>query len=170
MSHAQYRTKQSQFILVALTKYLIQIMIYRNCVDPGDEASPTGARATWPPLHHGDLEEGRPHKIISSKTEKIRVKRHQIWQEYRYKEKVKQRRRINTLLAYWPKTLFEVRSGADCGQTALHQCTSWLCHLIFTEQHQDLQDIMCWKDPVKTSVFPRLFLLWTHVRSYLIKL
>ena len=26
--------------------------------------------ATWPPLHHGDLEEVRPHKMISSDKEK----------------------------------------------------------------------------------------------------
>ena len=36
------------------------------------EASPSAARGTRPPLYRGDLEEGRPHKIISSKTEKIR--------------------------------------------------------------------------------------------------
>ena len=35
------------------------------------EASPSGAWATQPPLHHGDLEEGRAHKIISSKKENI---------------------------------------------------------------------------------------------------
>ena len=31
---------------------------------------PSDARATWPPLHHGYLEEGRPHK---STAEKINV-------------------------------------------------------------------------------------------------
>ena len=31
-----------------------------------DEASPSGARARRPPAHHGDLEERRPHKIISN--------------------------------------------------------------------------------------------------------
>ena len=35
----------------------------------------SAAWVTPPPLRHGDLEEGKPHKIISSKTEKIRVKR-----------------------------------------------------------------------------------------------
>ena len=29
-----------------------------------DEALPSGARATRPPLRHADLEDGRPHKII----------------------------------------------------------------------------------------------------------
>ena len=32
-----------------------------------DEASPSGVRATRPPVHHGDLEEGRTHKIISNR-------------------------------------------------------------------------------------------------------
>ena len=40
-----------------------------------DESSPSGARATRPPVHPGDLEEGRTHKIISNRN--IRVKRHQ---------------------------------------------------------------------------------------------
>ena len=35
-----------------------------------DEVSPSGARATQPPVHHGDLEEGRPHKIISNRQRK----------------------------------------------------------------------------------------------------
>ena len=39
-----------------------------------DEASPSGAQTTWPPLHCGDLEEGRTHKIIISKTQNIREK------------------------------------------------------------------------------------------------
>ena len=30
-----------------------------------DEASPSGARATQPPVHHIDLEGGSPHKMIS---------------------------------------------------------------------------------------------------------
>ena len=53
---------------------------------------PSCARATRPPLHRGDLEKGRPRKIISSETEKIRVKRHHILQKYRYKQIVKLRR------------------------------------------------------------------------------
>ena len=32
-----------------------------------DEASPSGAQARRPPVHHDDLEEGRPHKIISNR-------------------------------------------------------------------------------------------------------
>ena len=36
------------------------------------EASPSGARARRPPLHRDLLEEGRPHEMISSKTEKTR--------------------------------------------------------------------------------------------------
>ena len=36
------------------------------------------ARVTQPPLHCGDLEECRQHKIISKKKENIEIKRHQI--------------------------------------------------------------------------------------------
>ena len=46
----------------------------------------SAAWVTPTPLHHGDLEGGTPRKIISRKTVKIRVKRHSIWQKYRYKE------------------------------------------------------------------------------------
>ena len=35
-----------------------------------DEASPSGAWATRPPLHRGDLDEGRPHERISINTDK----------------------------------------------------------------------------------------------------
>lgn len=66
-----YRKEQLNHNLQdALTEYLIQLIIYVKCVDPA-------GRATQPPLHPGDLEEGRPHEIIRSKTEKIRERRHQ---------------------------------------------------------------------------------------------
>ena len=45
-----------------------------------DEASPRCSRATRPPVHHGDLEEGRPHKIISNRQrEASRFTEIQIW-------------------------------------------------------------------------------------------
>ena len=55
-------------------------------MDPGDDSAGQSV-AKWctrPPLQCGDLKEGRPQKVISSKTEKIRVNRHQILEKNRY--------------------------------------------------------------------------------------
>lgn len=50
------------------------------------EESPSGARLTKPPLHHGDLEKGRPYKITHSQKEDITMMMHQALQKYGYKE------------------------------------------------------------------------------------
>ena len=91
-----YRTeRQSHNLQSALTEYLIESMyICQVWWMRRPRCRHVWARAARPPLHRGDLEEGRPHEIISSKTEKIRVQRHEIWQTYWYKEIVKQRRAI----------------------------------------------------------------------------
>ena len=55
---------------VTLTESVKQV-ICKVSVDPGatelDEASQSGVRATQPPVHPGDLEESRPHKIINNR-------------------------------------------------------------------------------------------------------
>ena len=79
----QYRKQQNHSLQVALRKYLIQTIIFVKCVwlqvtAEQAETSPCGAWATRPPLHRGDLGEGRPYKMISGDTERIRLKRRRV--------------------------------------------------------------------------------------------
>ena len=57
--------KRKNYIYIYIHIY-IYIYIYKVC-GSRRRLRRSGVRATPPPLHCGDLEEGRPHKIISSK-------------------------------------------------------------------------------------------------------
>ena len=60
-------------------------------ISSSNHQSPSCARATRPPVHHGDLKEFRSLKIISN-IQRDHVKRHHDLQKCGYKETVKQRR------------------------------------------------------------------------------
>ena len=85
------KKKKKHSLQVELTEYLIQIIsVWVHEMTEQAEPSPSDAWAQRPPLHRGDLEEGRPHKIISSKNKAVKS------EEASDKETVKQRRAISS--------------------------------------------------------------------------